>query len=329
MLYYQLLQCLTVLMCCACCYGIGRKGIIATLSKGFDDPKLYQSSLMARNIAIEKYLYKNSTNVMVDIVIFHEGNIPLEHQKYINNFTPNMPLIFVDVSRIFKLYKHVNNPQCPPTARSSKKQPGYFSMCYFWFTGFQEYVTSYDWIFRIDDDCVISENSRSKLYKLPDSFHFSSAYWQDLSLRDHYDHISAINNNEGDVVKGMRNVTSFFAMKHQLNLTVHSWFAPYTNIMLINLNWWRGNVIIQDFIHFVVDTGCIYSNRWGDLPLIGAALYLVREPKAYLHIPYLHKSHQKLINSDASVDKVHEALCLIIGNERCKYFYYDLYQGTF
>ena len=62
--------------------------------------------------------------------------------------------------------------------------------------------------------------------------------------------------------------------------------------MYINLKWLKNNYIIQEFMKYVINSNCIYSNRWGDLSLWGVALILSQQPQQYLKIPYYHGSHR-------------------------------------
>ena len=44
------------------------------------------------------------------------------------------------------------------------------------------------------------------------------------------------------------------------------WPSPYTNLMWIDLAWARSDAV-RAVLRAVNDTGCIWTNRWGDLPL--------------------------------------------------------------
>ena len=227
---------------------------------------------------------------LADVIIYHEGNILESHQIFIQSQTPDMPIQFVNISVVFQDFHVVNNPLCPPSVLSDPKNtpPGYNSMCYFWFVAFRDYLKSYDWMLRFDSDCKLEQDSREAIYSLPDNVHFASTMWQDLS-RSKFDRISE--KGEGMVVRGLRNLTITFADKNGLPSNIKSWKAPYTNVMYLNLKWLENNTIINDFTKLVVDSGCIYGNRWGDLPLWGAALVLANEPTMKLKLPYFHGSH--------------------------------------
>ena len=56
---------------------------------------------------------------------------------------------------------------------------------------------------------------------------------------------------------------TFASQHHYTGGTIRSWKAPYTNVMYTNLVWLRNQSIINAYTKAVVDSGCIYGNRWG------------------------------------------------------------------
>ena len=276
-------------------------GCIVSLAMGFDDLLLYNETLSARNKSVRDHLYTcveggaDKCTAVADVIIFHEGNIIQYHQDYIQSFTPDMPIKFVNISSVFQQFHSVNNSICPPSKFSqlSVTSAGYHSMCYFWFLGFMDYVSEYDWMMRIDSDCVLSENSRDSVNNLNNQkVSFAATRWIALD-KEKYDTISLT--SEGLVVRGMRVFTENFAVKHGLFQKVKTWKAPYTNVLYINLRHLRRNKIIAEYMKVVKESECIYSNRWGDMPLWGAAIFLSKEPRIKLNMKYFHGSHNSLV----------------------------------
>jgi hypothetical protein len=75
--------------------------------------------------------------------------------------------------------------------------------------------------------------------------------------------------------------------------------CPYTNIMIVNVEYLRNNLTVQNFLKKIDDSNCIYSNRWGDLPIWGLILSTLVHEKHYCWstvISYQHNSHNKQIN---------------------------------
>jgi hypothetical protein len=101
---------------------------------------------------------------------------------------------------------------------------------------------------------------------------------------------------KGMVVRGLRNLTIEFANRNNIPGYIKSWKAPYTNVMYLNLNWLRNHSLINDYMKAVHDSGCIYGNRWGDLPLWGGAILLAKEPTTRLKLPYFHGSHNTYVS---------------------------------
>lgn len=268
-----------------------RKGCIVTLARGYEDTSKYNETIIKRNKSIRDYLYssENAKRSVADVIIFHEGNIMKDHQMYIQSETLDMPIIFVNISRVFHHFNLVSNSQCPPTSLSNSFAPGYKSMCYFWFIGFKEYVREYDWMLRLDADCTLRRDCRKKIYNMPEQVHFASTKWSSLKESGHADQISE--KEEGPVVVGLRNFTIEFAINNNIPGYINSWEAPYSNVMYINLNWLRNHTVINNYMVAVEKSGCIYANRWGDLPLWGAAILLAREQTAGLNVSYHHGSH--------------------------------------
>lgn len=277
-----------------------RKGAVAALIRSFSSTKEYDQGIIRRNKALLQHLYWTPVQgSSLDVVLFHEGNLSPAHQRYIQDATPDLPLTFVDVGEVFRNYKNVDMPRCPKNSMIAMMfSPGYYSMCFFWFLRFDRYLTQYDWMLRLDDDCILVKDVRYNVKMLPAKVHFASGLWVDLS-RGTSDAIRPI--GEGDVVKGMRNLTIEFARKHAIFQEIHSWHAPYTNVMYIDLAWLRNNTMLQAYRQTVEDSQCIYSNRWGDLPLWGAAIHLTKEPRFHLRLPYFHGTHNTLVNGTSTV----------------------------
>eukprot|EP01041_Mallomonas_annulata_P011133 gene11133-23271_t len=277
-----------------------KHGAIVMLAKGEQNKNNYKE-LIKRNQSIRDYIWKCCNT---DIIIFHEGNINLQHQQYISSFTPTMPIKFINISVIFSQFKYINKTECPTTKQSRRFNPGYHSMCYFWFISFKQYLRNYDWLFRFDADCQLISNSHN-IIPPPAShnIYFSSSIWLDLQT-EKYDMISPTK-PDGEVVRGMKTFVQEFSSKmnvHSATANITTWRAPYTNVMYVNLTWLRSNPIINDFMDAVDASECIYSNRWGDSPLWGAAVVLADQPYHLLPVPYYHGSHHVLVDAAGHVN---------------------------
>ena len=267
------------------------KGAIVTLAEGKSlDGRFPYRSLVKHNHALKKYVWSDS----IDVIIFHEGNILDTHQSYLQHKSLGMPLKFINVSETFQLYRAVNDPFCPGTDEMLRYGPGYRSMCRFWFSEFHKYLTGYSWAFRIDEDCIAMSdithfltdaNQMSKL-------HISASVWIDL-IDTRTDYIRS--NGDGVFVRNMSRLVREFAVENALGTektSVTTWRAPYTNVMWVDLNWYRSSRLLLAFDEKVIKSQCIYSGRWGDLPLWGAKVFLLSENRHNLNFTYHHLSHR-------------------------------------
>ena len=247
--------------------------------------------LVQRNKLIRKYLWVPNK---ADVIVFHDDNMSTAHQEYIQSCTPDMPIYFIDITTVFTAYRRINNPICPTTIESMHYSPGYHSMCYFWFVSFIEFLDNYQWMLRIDDDCHLISDVRHLIPPIHTNIHLAASRWLELD-KFNFDTI-AKNKQDGVVVKGLKRFLHKYIRKKSLSIDlVHTWVAPYTNVMYLDLQWAREHTLIRDFIRAVDHSGCIYSNRWGDLPLWGAVLVLTQQPVHFLRVPYEHYSHHMTI----------------------------------
>jgi hypothetical protein len=257
------------------------KNVIAVLTKGYDTVEKYDN-LIKRNEAIFTKFYNKLKNIYFDIIIFHEGNINDEHQKYIQSKTPDLPLKFIAI----KFYNNNTvNDICPPTELSKKFSNGYKNMCYFWSIDFLEYLKDYNYMIRIDEDCIIDTLDINIINKYTtDNIMFSSAKYE---LSDN-----------PDVIVGMENLFNNFLSENNL-LKKNELKMPYTNFMIVNIPFLNNNKVVQNILNKIKDTNCIFSNRWGDLPIWGYILSYLVDKKYFIEdssIKYYHGSHDITIN---------------------------------
>ena len=104
---------------------------IVVLTRGYSNVNRY-NQLIERNKILE-----NTISLDTDYIIFHEGNIPVEHQTYISNKTPCLDLQFINVEKDFKKI----NTHIDPRTRGFSL--GYRNMCNFWFSN--QILTTKNW----------------------------------------------------------------------------------------------------------------------------------------------------------------------------------------
>ncbi len=89
----------------------------------------------------------------------------------------------------------------------------------------------------------------------------------------------------------------------ETNIQPHKTFnnikCPYTNFMIVNVDFLRNNKILNKILKKIDLSHGIYSNRWGDLPIWGMILSTLINEKHYSEcktISYYHASHNVQIN---------------------------------
>jgi len=268
------------------------KHAIVVLTRGYDTDEKY-NLLTERNNSIYDVFYSklngDETN-KYDILIYHEGNITPDQQDYIQRKTPNLPLIF----KTIQLHEdQENNELCPPTLLSKSFSNGYKNMCYFWSIDFLEYLKEYDYIIRIDEDCTVEQFDKDTLQQYKESnIMFSSPSYQD--------------NDSPEVIVGMDTLFNTYLSEHNMKQK-NTLKMPYTNFMIVNIPFFTNHDTVKSVLDRVKESKCIFSNRWGDLPIWGYVLSYFIDKQYYLEdkdIRYYHGSHGAKIN-ESNKDRGH------------------------
>ena len=261
-----------------------KKNCIVVLTRGYEDISKYKL-LVHRNKCIAQNFYLNIVDKEnYDIIIFHEGNITQQHKIYIQKQTPRLPLKFITVSFMHNV--PCNNNLCPPTVLSEYFTNGYKNMCYFWSVNFFKYLIDYDYVIRIDEDCFLQSIPLDIIdkYKQNNIF-FSSPYFQ--------------GDDDADVVVGMNAFFTNILINNNLTKKIDQVKNPYTNFMIVNIPFFVNNNLIRDIHNKLTQSRCIFSNRWGDLPIWGYILSWFIDKQYYIEetsISYWHDSHRSEIN---------------------------------
>ena len=160
-------------------------------------------------------------------------------------------------------------------------------MCSFWFVDFWNFVTNYEQVIRIDEDCIIDFRCED-IFNLLDE-NTVSVYGGELEDQEF-------------VTVGLNEFTLNFLKTEKQIGAPRNPIGPYTNVIAFNLRELRNNSLLLNYIDRVRDSNRIYSHRWGDLPLWGEALhYFFPENSHYSSemIQYYHGSHSVFVGSGA------------------------------
>jgi hypothetical protein len=256
---------------------------VVVLTRGYKEISKY-NKLILRNINI----HKNLNDLSIEIIIFHEGNILENHQNYIKSGTPLLNIKFINVQGKGEAFNDKSYLRRSPL--SSIYPIGYCHMCSFWFVNFWNFVENYDYILRIDEDCIIDFNICDIFNTLEQKVACYGTWVRD----------------DPEYVKGLHEFNMWFFKKNNFPMVSSinenyydkinvNWTAkvsgPYTNIIGLNLSKLRNNENIKKYIETIKYSDYIYIHRWGDLPLWGTVLEYFFSKDEHIklkNIKYIH-----------------------------------------
>lgn len=232
---------------------INMKNAIICLTRGYFDLQNYKT-LINRNKRIYEHIIKKF-NVNYPLLIFHEGNILLDHQQYIINQSGNLNIEFIDLSSIWT--------------------GGYEAMCRFYMYDIWNYLSNYDYVLRIDEDCYITHCNKDPFSYIGNNVCLKSASWAES-----HDGTNAT----------LPIFIEKLTMKKSSDFYIHQF--PYTNVFLSNISFWL-NPEINKILKIIALNPMQRDYRWGDLPVLGSLLNIFAPNQVgYLsEFNYIHASH--------------------------------------
>ena len=244
------------------------KRAVVVLTRGYPTLDGYHT-LLERTRALARLEWTRD----YDHIIFHEGNITPAHQAYVTDET-GVQITFVDVGDSFAKNKatlHRGGHGCKHYGASA----GYKCMCAFWYIDFVTYVSQYDAVLRVDEDCFVHASSRQDPAPASGTLIASPLVYE------------AMDNDY--VIHGL--VPLAERLSEQMKLPpLRRWRSPYTNVLWVSIPFISSDRV-QNIVRHVEQTNCIMTNRWGDMPLWGMTAALLGVPLTYLQLAYTHGSH--------------------------------------
>ena len=248
---------------------------IVGLVRGYPQNKKLYESLIIRNNSI----YKNIVNLrdnIIDVIIFHEGNISSDDQDYIKSHSYEN-IKFKNVSQYF-----INNNDLE-LLEKNKFNLGYRQMCRFNMYHIWEEVKEYDYILRVDEDVEITK--------------FDPYVFEYMESKN----IKYMTGRFSKEIHKLSNETLVPFLKEFTNLNIKKTYDhkfPYTNLYSTSVKFWRS----EENIHLLKkialsDEQIVY--RWGDIPVLGNLLNHNNE-KIFLFpkLEYKHVSHDLIIKNN-------------------------------
>lgn len=228
---------------------------IVCLTRGYTDTARYKD-LITRNVAIWSHINRECE---YPLVIFHEGNISQAHQDYITERSMGQKIIFKDISSVWA--------------------GGYEGMCRFMIYDIWEQCAEYDYVMRIDEDCILQKCVFNPFDQIQNAFtgYMASVFWAESH--------SETNATLPQFIQQLMGLDSVDFYNNRF---------PYTNVSVANVPYMRA---IKE-LKIIAESELQRKNRWGDLPVIGAILniYQNKEIKALTELSYYHASHNASIN---------------------------------
>jgi hypothetical protein len=234
------------------------KNAIVALVRGYDQQMKY-NSLIDRNKSIFRFI-NNNKKEKYELIIFHEGNISCNDQSYILQNSEEQPITFIDISNTWI--------------------GGYTGMCRFYSYDIWNYCCNYDYILRIDEDCIITKCENDPFTIIENNICLKSVFWDE---------------NHPKTCSTLPNFIKSF-----LNIPIENFWNnkfPYTNVFLSSVKFWL-DLEMNKVLKEIALSEQQKNNRWGDLPILGCLLNIFAKDKiGTLHgMEYIHASHEVFIS---------------------------------
>lgn len=227
---------------------------VICLTRGYSNLEKYNELIM-RNVSIWKAF---NQDLKYPLVIFHEGNITEAQQVYISDKSMGQNLIFKDISSVWT--------------------GGYEGMCRFMIYDIWEQCKQYDYVMRIDEDCIIERVIYDPFSQIENAGldYFTSVWWAESHTETNQHLPKVIQDLTGADPK------EFYNDRY-----------PYTNVSLAKVSFMRGLKELK----LIAENPLQRKYRFGDLPAIGALLNIYAKDKVgtLAGLSYYHASHNASI----------------------------------
>lgn len=247
---------------------------VFALTRGYPDDKSKYDSLIERNYSIYKHINCKRENP-ADMILFHEGNISIKDQEYINS-KYEYQIIFRDVSKYFKKVDFKLEGE-------EKFNLGYRYMCRFNMYHIWDEISDYDYALRVDEDIKISKF---------DPYIFEHMQEKNIEYM--------VGRFTKDIHRATNDTLPHFLLDNT-NLDVKKVYNhrnPYTNLYATSVKFWKireNNELLKKIA--LTQEQLIY--RWGDHTVQGIVLNNKNE-KIHLFpkLEYSHISHNFMIKNN-------------------------------
>jgi Glycolipid 2-alpha-mannosyltransferase len=261
-----------------------RSNAIVCLTRGYSELSGY-IPLIKRNRSIYEVINRHRDR-QYPLIIWHEGNIPKEHQLYVLDQECNDDVRFVNISRVFQLPRTIKEQEL-----AERWRVGYRLMCRFNFYYIWQYTRAFEYVMRLDEDCVL-------LSSKDDPFEVLSEIQGDFAAPLFTEESHELTNQTLSAF-----VETFVAIHRSNVANPYNQIFPYTNCYVTRTAFWR-QAEVQHFLDAVRKDPDSIRLRWGDLPVMGVALNMFAAPDRVHRlsgIRYWHGSHHRTVESEPSL----------------------------
>jgi hypothetical protein len=256
---------------------------IVCLTRGYKSRDGYVD-LLRRNAAVYHVINSKRGNNQYPLIIWHEGNISEEDQKWILSHEYNTDVSFINVSG------SLNQPGDEDTAfiDADRFPLGYRRMCRFNTQQIWEWSFRFDYIMRIDEDCILVQSDYDPIEWVKNKgLVFATSLYSDGSY--------------GPTDKSFPKFVENYIQNNNItprNKTLCNKSIPYTNFFIADVNFWLSNYEIQKFLLSATESPNFIKDRWGDHAVLDAAMNIFN-PGTWVvpGLQYYHKSHNYKVKS--------------------------------
>lgn len=237
---------------------MGSNKAIVCLTRGYVELSKY-NDLILRNTAIFKNI---NYNLKYPLLIFHQGNITPAHQEHIKQHGFGQDIQFINIS--------------------DNWYGGYEGMCRFQMYDIWTYCQDYEYILRIDEDCIIQKILYDPFDQIEfhDKHYLTSVFWSESHSETNATLPAFIQKITGSPDQ------SFYNDRY-----------PYTNVCIARVSFIN---TLMPLLKQIAESKLQRKNRWGDLPVMGSLLNLYAGDKVgtMSGLSYYHSSHNVSINCE-------------------------------
>ena len=270
------------------------KCAIVGLIRGYDFWFRYKLLIKRNKLIHQNFNYKYN----YPLILFHEGDVKLKHQKKIKALTPNIKFVYVkDFHALpkvnYNFFKRIIRIVLKRIFKISYEDSlnGYKNMCLFYAFKIFDYVKEYDYYWRLDEDgLLINPLSYDpfvylKRKKLVYGYLYSGDDSHQLT--------------KNTLIPFVKNYIKENKLNIECELKDINMHNYGSNFMITSTKFWERPKLVH-FLNKIVEYKGIEKYRWGDANIQALALKMFCSKDSQKKLPnfsYFHQSHNHLVET--------------------------------